>query len=356
MGLKIKNFQELFNSLVTWITAENTGLSDFNIGSALRTLIEAFSLQLEEFYFNMKQNIEYASRTAIYGAFGFEAIKSEFASGYIRVRFTQPLESSLILPSGMMFSTSLSNTRVVYYKTTDDITVEEGASEILIEVVCTESGVIGNCESGEINTLITGNSLILSVYNTARFTSGVDAESAASMRERFKEYLKSLGRATAESIAYGAKTVEGVAGVYVDDKYIGFVNLYCHDKNGDLPEELKNEITLTLEKYRAGGIEVKVLPIVKHKINLDITAVLYDSVDKDTMKESIQNSLISYLNTYTVSQDFFVADIITTLMSSYKGIIVTLDFNNADNVKILSNELVIAGSVNVTCISQSDWR
>lgn len=357
MSLKIKKFSEIFNSLVTWITADNSKLSDFNIGSALRTLTEAFSLQIEEFYFNMKQNIEYAIETAIYKAFGFTAITSEYADGYITVKFIQPLESPIILPAGMMFSTSFTNSKVVYYKTTDDVSVEQGTTEIMVPVVCTEVGTVGNCEVGEINTLITGNSLIESVRNNYRFTSGIDAETKADMKARFQVYLKSLGRATKESIEYGAKTVDGVSGVYVDDKYIGFVNVYCHDKNGELPNELKSKITLTLEDYRAGGIEAKVLPVVRHSVNIEnLVLVVPDNTEMTGTIESIKLLVTNFLNSYEVSQDFFVSDLVTLIMNYYKSIVITMNFDGLENIKILDNELVVAGKVNITYKYLSDWR
>ena len=357
MSLNIKKFQDIFESLVTWITADNSKLSDFNVGSALRTLVESFSLQVEEFYFNMKQNIEYAIETAIYKSFGFEAIQQEYASGYVRVEFLRALESSIILPAGMVVSTSFTNSKVVYYTTTDDVTVEAGATEALIQVSCTEAGTVGNCEIGEIDTLVSGNSLVKLVENITRFTSGVDAESKADMKARFQEYLKSISRATRESIEYGVKTVNGVAGVYVDDNYIGFVNVFCHDKNGDLPEELKSEILIALDDYRAGGIEVKVLPIVKHPVDLtDLTLVVKDNVEMSSVIESINLLLTNYLNSYSVATDFYLSDIITLIMKNYSSIIVTLDVGDIENIKILDNELVVAGEVSVKYKYLSDWR
>lgn len=357
MGLKIKAFQEIFNSLVTWLTSEKkASLTDFTVGSALRTLTEGISLQIEEFYFNMRQNVEYAIETAIYSAFGFEQIQGQYAGGYVQLNFTEPLTSALVIGSGTTVSTSLSNSKVLYYKTTEDFTVPVGATSVIVEVFCTEIGSVGNCELGEICVLVSGSSLIESVNNVTRFVSGVDQETKAEMKSRFKEYLKSLGRATADSIAYGAKTVNGVAGVYVDDNYIGFVNVYCHDANGDLPEDLKNQIVYTLEEYRAGGIEVKVLPVVKHPIDLSIRLIVKDDIEMSGNLSAIETLLTDYLNSYTVSNDFYASDIITLLMTNYRSIIVTLDIGDLENEKVLDNELVVAGEVNVEFSYLSDWR
>lgn len=357
MGLKIKKFQDIFDSFVTWITADNSKLSDFNVGSALRTLSESIALQMEELYFNMKQNVEYAIETAIYSSFGFEAVKETTATGYIKLIMTEPLESPKLLPTGFTVCTSMSNSKVVYYQTTDEYLIDENATEAIIKVQCTEPGEIGNCEIGEIDTIITLYPWIDSISNETRFIDGTDAESKSDMKERFKEYLKSLGRATRESIAYGAKTVDGVSGVYVDDNYIGFVNVYCHDKNGDLPDELKGRIEVTLEDYRAAGIEVKVLPVIKHTIDIDdLIVVIKDDIEIGSVIDSINLLITSYLNSYTVSKDFYVSDIITLIMNNYGNLVVTIDIGNLSNIRILDNELVVAGNIDVKFARIADWR
>lgn len=355
MGLKIKDVTQIFNSLATWITSDNRRLSDFSVGSALRTLTESIALQLEEFYFHMKQNVEYAIETAIYTAFGFELITEEKASGYITLYFITALENPLVIPAGTRFSTSLMNSRIVYYETTDDYIVEKGAIEAIVEAACTEYGSIGNCELGEVTNLVTTSTAIDHIVNSTRFTGGREEETKTERQERFKLYLKSLGRATRDAIAYGVKQVPGVAGVWVDDNYIGFVNVYCHDKDGYLPAELKVKIENALNDYRAAGVEVKVLPVVERIVDLTITLVVPDNTDMDAYLPGIKSLVEGYLNDYEVATDFYKSDIITLIMSNYREIVITIDIEG-DNIKTQNNELVLAGNINVSYVYTSDWR
>lgn len=355
-SLKIKKFQEIFNSLVTWISTDNSNLSDFNVGSALRTLTESVSLQVEELYFNMRQNVEYAISTAIYSAFGFEAVKSEYASTYVTFSFVEPTQSTIIIPTGFTVCTSLNNSKIVYYRTTANFTVPAGSTNCMVGVTCTEPGEIGNCEVGEINTLVTVNGAIDEVTNTMRVVNGVEQESVADMKMRFREYIKSLGRATRESIEYGIKTVDGVAGVKIDDNYIGFVNAYVHDHNGELPDTLVGNITETLIDYRAAGIEVKILPCVKHPIDLDsVTLIARDEENISTMMESINNLVKTYLNNYTVGKNFYLSDLITLIMKNYRSVLVTIDTGTLANVNILYNEVIVAGNVDLKFAKVSEW-
>lgn len=355
MGLKIKNVTQLFNSLATWITADNRKLSDFTVGSALRTLTESIALQLEEFYFNMKQNVEYAIETAIYTAFGFELITEEKSSGYITIHFITALENPVVIPAGTKFSTSLMNSRIVYYETTDDYIVEKGAIEAIVEAACTEYGEIGNCEIGEITNLVTVSTFIDYITNSTRFTGGREEETKTERQERFKLYLKSLGRATRDAIAYGVKQVPDIAGVWIDDNYIGFVNVYCHDKDGYLPLELKVRVEQALNEYRAAGVEVKVLPVVERVVNLSVVLIVPDGTDMDAYLPGIKTLIESYLNDYEVSEDFYKSDIITLVLSNYREVVITVDITG-DNIKAQNNELVLAGDVNVSYVYASDWR
>lgn len=355
MGLKIKNVTQIFNSLATWITADNRKLSDFSVGSALRTLTESFALQLEEFYFHMKQNVEYAIETAIYTAFGFELITQEKASGYITLYFIDALENPLVIPKGTRFSTSLMNSKIVYYETTDDYIVEKGSTEAIVEAACTEYGSIGNCEIGEITNLVTISTAINHIENSTRFTGGREEETKTERQERFKLYLKSLGRATRDAIAYGVKQVPGITGVWVDDNYIGFVNVYCHDKNGYLPAELKVKVEQALNDYRAAGVEVKVLPVVERLVNLKITIVAPNNTDVESYIPGIKTLVENYLNDYEVADDFYKSDIISLILNSYREVVITVDIEG-ENIKAQNNELVLAGNIEVSYVYSSDWR
>ena len=107
MGLKIKSMYEVFNNLVEWITAKTDKITDFNIGSAARTLTEAIAVQFEEFYFAMKQNVLWAIENAVYDSFGFELKSAQTAKGWVTVNFVEPLPSPVIFPQGTVIPSVL---------------------------------------------------------------------------------------------------------------------------------------------------------------------------------------------------------------------------------------------------------
>lgn len=356
MSLKIKSIKEILSTLIVNISSRTKKITDFNVGSATRTLLESIALQLEEFYFDMRQNVEYAIENAIYNAFGFEKIAETKASGYVTVNFVEALPNSMIISMGTIFSTSLQYNKVIQFKSTEDVVADKGSLSVMVPVECTTGGTDGNVGAGEIRVIVTGSSMIESVTNQTAFVNGVNEETSMERKHRFREYIRSLSKATRDSIAYGTKEVDGITGVWVDDNYIGFVRVYTHDKDGNLSEELKQAVLTNLEKYRAAGVEVEVLPIVKKETNISLFFVLKDEVALDDYLPNIKQLVVDYLNSFEVASNLYMTNLIGTITENYRDVIVTFDILEGEDTNLQNNELIVAGVVEVTGVNLKDWR
>lgn len=355
MSLKIKNFKEIFKNLVEWTTAKTDKITDFNIGSAIRTLYEAIAIQFEEYYFTLKQGILYAIEHAIYNAFGFELKLSKTATGFVNVSFKEPLPSPIVFPKGTMFCTSATY-GYIYFNSTEEVTAPKNSTGVSVPIIAKSTGQGGNIPKGAITTIVTTNVFIKEVNNPEPISNGRNEETSSERKKRFQDYIKTLARGTRDAILYGTLEVEGVAGAWVDDNYIGYVKLYAHDSNGELSEELRINIKKNLDNYRAAGIEVDVLPIVKRPTNLSIELVIDNDYDVEVYKELIKNQLRRFLNEFTVSKDLFLSDIIHSLKLSFEDIIINVNVKNFKDILIGDNELIRAGEITVDCINLKNWR
>ena len=355
MGLKIKSQYDTLKSLIDWTTSRSSTLTDFNPGSALRTLYEAVSVQLEEFYFRMKQSALYAITNSIYQAFNFERKVAGKATGEVTVNFLKALPTTFTIPKGTIFSTN-DVYGYIQFETTEDYYIEPGMISAIIPVTCQQAGTIGNVPEGAISVIIPHNSNIRNVYNEASFTNGHEDETATEHKKRFQKYINTLSRATSNSILYGALQVEGVAGAWVDDNYIGYVILYAHDSSGNLPEELRDKIVKELVDYRAGGIEVEVLPIVKVEVNRTFKIMLEDDYDVETYSILIYSAITNFLNEYTVGNDFHIADVLAFIKSSYEDEVINVIPDSYDDIVLQKNQLIRPGDIVVDCVNQKDWR
>lgn len=355
MNLKIKSMREVFNNLVDWITTKTDKITDFNVGSAIRTLTEAIAIQFEEFYFSMKQNVLYAIENSIYTSFDFDVKLSRASSGYVTIEFEEPLPSTLTIPKGTVFCTSVMY-GYIYFESTSEISVERGAPEALIPIQCKTSGIIGNVPAESITTIVMTHSIIKSVKNKFPLTNGQDDETSSERKNRFKNYVRTLARGTADSILYGALEVDGVTGAWVDDKYIGYVKVYAHNSTGELPAELKKEIIKNLQNYRAGGIEVEVLPIVKKVVDLNLKITIGNDYDEALYTNLIKKLIENYLNGFSVAKSLYISDIIHTIKSVYLEEVINLEVSSGQDIVISNNELIRSGNIEVKCVKVKDWR
>ena len=346
---------DILNNLINWTTARTDKLTDFNVGSGIRTLYEAVSVQLEEFYFRMKQNALYAITNSIYTSFSFERKVAGYATGSVTVSFRNIITSGFTIPAGTIFSTS-DVYGYIYFESLEDTYVTAGLISVIVNVRCKEAGVIGNVPQGAISIMVPTNSMIKYVYNESAFTNGRDAETATEHKQRFQQYINTLSKATSKAILYGTLEVEGVTGAWVDDNYVGYVIVYAHNSDGELPETLRTEILNHLIDYRAGGIEVEVLPIIKMEINTTIQIMLENDYDTDVYNTTIKNSVITFLNDYTVGESFHVADVIHFIRSSYEDVVINVILPNTKDIELQKNQLVRPGSLTITCINQKNWR
>lgn len=357
MAFRIKGANAILESLVNWVASRTDKLTDFNVGSATRTLLESVALQGEEFYYDLKKGIEHAIANSCYNAFSFERKETERAEGYVTIIYESVLIEDVIIPKGTRFSTGNKRLKKEYYTSLDNIKVKAGSRTATIKVVAEEAGARGNALAGEICKIEAGTPNIANVVNLKDLVSGKDIESEADRSQRFKEYIHTLQRGTSESLAYGIKQVPGVAGVYIDDNYIGYVRAFVHDKNGDLSEDLKTNIYKEIDKYRAGGIEVEIRPTVKKLVNIDNIKVIYkDGINKELYDSIIETSIIGYLDNMQVSESLKFSNLLTYIYESFREAISFIDIENLKDVNIKSNEIVRAGEIAVNKSIEKDKK
>ena len=352
----LKSANKILTSLITWVSTGTKKITDFSVGSAIRTILEAVALQLEEFYFNLHQAVEHAIESSAYHSFDFDKEQASNATGFILVTFKNQLPQSITIRAGTLFSTPPSTSPVIYYETLEDVVIIEGMESASLPVRCTVSGTIGNLPPNSVTNMVNSNVYIDSVTNTMAFVGGTDEETSVARKARFKEYVKSLQRGTKEAIAYGTKSVPGVAGAWVDDNYIGFVRVYAHDSDGNLPDTLKSEILEVLEDYRAGGIEVEVLPVVTVNTDLTLNLVLEDHTYIDSIVFGVKGLVENYLNNLQVSENLYLSNLITLITSNYKGAVVNIEVLNGNDTNLQHNELIKSGIVSITGVHVSDWE
>ncbi|MNI46000.1 hypothetical protein D3C73_1004420 [compost metagenome] len=121
-----------------------------------------------------------------------------------------------------------------------------------------------------------------------------------------------------------------------------------HDAAGNLPEELRVAVETALIDYRPAGTGVLVLPVTKIPVDVSVQVTLKEGFDAQTYQSAIQNSVVNFLNNFTVSKGLTRAELITHIMGIDRNAIVNAILSLNRDVDVVSFELIRAGIIQVT--------
>ena len=310
---RFKKFKEVLSSLTDYTLTHTNKINDFTAGSAIETLYEAFSAEIEMFYYLNVENMKYAIWNSIFNAFEFQRQPQLKAYGSVLISFGDELSSPLTIASGTKF-TSSNDAYSQVYETLDEYTIPAGVSAYTIDVYCTTGGTYGNIPAGVIDT-VSGIRDVNSVINTEAFQTGKEQESIADVRRKFRGFIQALQRGTIQAIQFGSMNVPNVTGVYVDEEP-GYVRLYAHDANGDLSNDLRVDVQNELYFWRSAGVPVEVLPVHKTWLDVDVTVnVPNTTLQTTTMLTNIGSIISNYINSLSVGQSISNNDLLKTILN-----------------------------------------
>lgn len=84
MAFQVKKFDSIIASMVNWISSNTSKITDFNVGSVVRTILESIAMELEELYYQLMKAVEEAIEEAIYRAFNFPRNPAQRSTGLVR--------------------------------------------------------------------------------------------------------------------------------------------------------------------------------------------------------------------------------------------------------------------------------
>jgi hypothetical protein len=231
MTVQIKNADTIKTDFVNFLRSaieENGGpnVTDYNIGSVLNVLVEAFSDVLENYYFDLFQ-VTRDSLENIYNGFNFFKMPGKKSLVELSIFIDAPISSLnaefFAITRGTKVSTDDGS---VIFEIVDDYNTSSmsisssgefaGKTEYVVQAVCTDSGIAGNVSANAItkfsSTIVNVNNYSYWIRNSSA-SGGTNAESEADMKIRFQKYLISLRRGTKESLEYALATNAAFTGL-----------------------------------------------------------------------------------------------------------------------------------------------
>lgn len=251
--------------MINMMQATQTKVTDFNVGSIVRTMLEACAAELDELYQQILNGLLQSIPVSVYNSFSFAALTAGPASGLVTVVIA-PQTSVTIITAGTVF-TAASNGNT--YTASAAAAIVVGGTSAVVPVTATSAGSATNLGRGSAFTLSPAPTGFVSASNGYAFINGTDAETAGEQLIRFNGYISALARATNAAIVYGAKTsvvtdnggnvIEQVASAVVLEPYltnpavtpISSIFCYIHNGVGDTSAALVAQTQAVINGYIA---------------------------------------------------------------------------------------------------------
>jgi uncharacterized phage protein gp47/JayE len=345
----------LFQKMTTFLSRmidsvlTNTNeINDFSVGSASRAILEAVSIELEQFTMLTRENNREAIKYGVYTAFDFRPKPPVRAFGPVEIRFHNPTQQDAVLPRGSRFMSN--DSRYPHqYETLIDFYIPQGATLAEIEVYCRQRGTVGNIPQNVINVMHSPLYNVESVTNPTAFTTGQNEEPLSELHARFNAHIESVGRATLKAVEYSIRSVDEVSGVNLTEKP-GRVTAYVHDRNGHLSEYVQSKVIDSLQEYRAAGVFVEVLPVKRKEIELEVEVTLRRrSQATAVFRREVEDAIKGYISGLTVSQDLILSSLTYAIRHLDRSAIYDVKVKVPEgNVRVSGSEIIRTSSVKVT--------
>lgn len=296
---QIKSIDSITASIINNIQLLSDDLTDFNVGSKNRTLIEAIAVEIEQFYQSLLKGFYEAVPTALYRSFSFSRLSATKASGYVTFTKTAAaLNNVVVIPQGTVVRVPGTD---YSYETQTALTITSGTSTGNAYALASTAGTAYNASASTITELDVSIDGIESVSNALPFTTGTDDETDSERKIRWRRYIRTLSRATEDALVYGAKTAQlvdsnGQPTEYVKDAVvhelhedvegdIGYIDVYLWNGSNGASSELISKATSIINGYtdddgnkvpgyKGAGIIATVKAVSTTSTNITVTVTL----------------------------------------------------------------------------------
>jgi uncharacterized phage protein gp47/JayE len=261
---QIKDFVSITASMINLMRASTKKITDFNVGSVARTLIEAPASELDQLYQEMFHGLKEAIPVATYNTFEFPLLPASAATGVLTFYATGGHSEDILIATGTLVKNPTTNK---VYRTIRDVFLEVGDPQVSVAGVADTVGADTNCDANTILVLIGSITGIAGVSNLTAFSGGRDIETDDERKLRFQGFISTLQRGTLAAIRYGASTavvtdvngiiIERVVFIGIVEPYEvdpiandpGYVEVYVHNGVGGTSPTLVDNVQLIIDGY-----------------------------------------------------------------------------------------------------------
>lgn len=374
MAFQIKDFRSIVASTINVMRANTKKITDYNVGSVVRTLLEAVAIEMDQLYQEMFHGLKEAIPVATYTSFDFELLAAAAAKGRLTFFASAGNTEDVLIPAGTM---ARNPTTGVIYQTTQDVIIEVGETVATAPAVATVPAANTNCDAGTVVDMVTPIQGVSGISNLVPFTGGSDVESDESRKLRFQAFISTLNRGTNSALRYGASTAAvtdvnglvtervvhvGIIEPYEVDPVLnapGFVELYVHNGVGLTSPALVAEVQKVIDGYydafgepipgwKAAGVTVDCM--AASEVAVAVTGVItalpgYQVIDLLAAADQV---VASYILDLGIGKAVVAAEIVERVMGIAGIYNFVLSAPSTDLVAISGSEKAMPGTITIT--------
>jgi len=358
MSYEPPTLEYLVSKAIRYYTGTTSRITDFNVGSKVRTLFEATGIMLQEIAKDFYDELATAIATAIYNSFQFDRLGPAKAYGEVTFRLAAPATADVLIAAGSQVKVPQTSK---IYAVVENTVIPTGQLEMAALVQALSPGAAYNTAAGTITEMVTVIEGITSISNTKPLITGSDPETDKERQERFTRYIKALARGTDAALEYAATTtalydnngfvVERVVKSQVIKVATSYVHLYVHNGQGSTSDSLVAEAVKVVHGfldnqgkkvpgYKAAGDTVDVFKAIEQGLAVKIGI----SPKAGYTLSDLTNAVIAAVQDYFASLDIGAPMLRNSLLTVIKGVTGVLD---ADIILPAQNVGSVAGTIYV---------
>jgi uncharacterized phage protein gp47/JayE len=372
--LQTKSFETLVSEQAAAVQGASSSLVDFSVGSILRAIVEAYAavaLWLQWLVLQVLAVTRASTSTGVdldswMADYGFVRLSAVPATGSVTFSRFTPLAQAVI-PLGALVQTLDGSQQ--YAVIEDDgnpawsaalqgYIIAAGIASATVPVQAVTAGSGGNVVPGSIVTMGQAIGGVDTVTNANALVNGSDAESDATLRARFIEYLGTLSKATTDAVGDAILAIDtGLSYTLTENaNYDGTANpgyffAVVDDGSGSPSRDLLARVYASVDLVRPITSTFGIFPPVVVTVDASLTITLAPHSDPITTPATVKAALQSYINTLGLGAGISWSRLIQVAYDASDQVIdvsnVLLDGGTAD-VVVTNKQVIKAGTITVS--------
>jgi hypothetical protein len=316
--------------------AEPTVLTDVQVGSVVRTLLESVAKEMASLYAQV--NLAYdaafldtatgASLDRVVALLGIRRLRAGRTTGYATFTRRIGTPGDITIPAGTPITDGQDAVR---YETTETHLMFGGESTAQVRI----RGASESTPVVEANTLTVISRLVAGlseVTNERATTRASEDESDEDLRLRARGALTAVDKGTVEALRHGLLQLEDVRDVQIEempDDIAGEVRL----KLSLAPDAKETRIDDRIEELRPAGVRVrwtKTSVKLRAKLKLILAGSALPATEVDALKETARKALVKAVNARGIGETVRIQPLIAALLGDPRVVDVKLELGRQD--------------------------